>query len=122
VRYLVRDEPIQARRARTFILDECTADNPGFVDRIVLCELVWVFERTYRFPHDVVANTLEMILRTAQLRIEQEADVATAINDYRAGGGFANSLIATENRRNGCDYTATFDRGAARRKGFRLLR
>lgn len=43
-RYLIRDDPEQARLAARFLTEECSADNPCFVNRIVLCELVCLLE------------------------------------------------------------------------------
>lgn len=44
VRHLVQDDPAQSRAASQVITERCTRDEPGFINRIVLCELVWVLE------------------------------------------------------------------------------
>ena len=67
VRYLVRDDPDQTRKARRFITEECSKDVPGLVNRIVLCEVVWVLESTYDYPRDKVALALGKILRPSIL-------------------------------------------------------
>ena len=41
VRYLVQDDPGQSRKATQVIAKRCTRDDSGFINRIVLCELVW---------------------------------------------------------------------------------
>jgi len=46
-------------------------------------------------------------------------DVRAAIGDYRNGADFADALIAACNVRLGCQYTATFDRRAVGRTGFK---
>lgn len=38
VRYLVQDDPSQSRKATQVIVKRCTRDDPGFINRIVLCE------------------------------------------------------------------------------------
>jgi len=70
VRYLVQDDAEQARKATHFISNECASDNPGLINRIVLCELVWVLESSYGYPRAQVAFTLEKILRTTQFKVE----------------------------------------------------
>ena len=121
VRYLVQDEPEQARRASRFISNACSADDPGFINQIVLCELVWVLESAYGYPRDRVAQLIESILRTAQLKVENADNAWTALREYRTGVDFADSLIAAVNQRAGCEETATFDRKAGRRAGFVAL-
>lgn len=121
VRYLVQDEPMQGRRAAAFIAKECSADSPGLINRIVLCEVVWVLERAYQYPRIQVARALDRILRTSQFKIEDPQEAWTALREYQTGGDFADAFIAAVNRRLGCEYTVTFDRRAGRSSGFSLL-
>jgi predicted nucleic-acid-binding protein len=44
-----------------------------------------------------------------------------ALEDFGKGLDFADALLGRVNRRLGCEYTATFDRKAARHPGFRRL-
>lgn len=37
--YVTRDDPEQYRAARAFLESNCTREEPGYVDVIVLCEL-----------------------------------------------------------------------------------
>ncbi|MGH7778308.1 MAG: PIN domain-containing protein [Candidatus Binataceae bacterium] len=122
VRYLVHDDPTQAAIARRFIVEHCTALDPGFVNRIVICELVWVLERGYRLDRNQIADALDELLDAEQLLIEDEDNLRTAVTHYRAGSDLADSMLAALNLRAGCDYTATFDKKAGRLGGFRLLR
>jgi predicted nucleic-acid-binding protein len=121
VRYLVRDDPAQFRSAVRFIQNECSEDEPGFVNHVVLAELVWVLERAYKYPRAAIATTLGALLRTSQLSIEHSDDARSALYEYQNGADFADSLIAVINSRVGCEYTATLDRSASRRKGFHLI-
>ena len=121
VRYLVQDEPGQGRKATAFITKKCSADAPGLINRIVLCEVVWVLEHAYQYPRNQVAGALDKILRTSQFKIEDHQEVWAALREYQTGGDFADALIAAINRRLGCEYTVTFDRKAGRCSGFSLL-
>jgi predicted nucleic-acid-binding protein len=69
----------------------------------------------------MVASALDRIVHTRQFRIENADNVRAAIEEYREGSDFADSLLGHVNRQFGCDYTVTFDRKAARREGFQLL-
>jgi predicted nucleic-acid-binding protein len=121
VRYLVQDEIEQARKATRFIENECTLDEPGFINRIVLCELVWVLETAYGYPRESVAIALEKILRTSQFVIEDGAEARASFREYQEGADFADSFIAAVNRRLSCRHTVTLDRKASRRSGFAVL-
>lgn len=120
-RYLVQDDSEQAMKATRFIARECTVDEPGVVNKVVLCELVWVLESAYRYPRAKVALVLASILRTTQLRVEDPQEAHGALEQYRAGTDFADVLIAIVNRRLGVEQTVTFDRKAGRREGFLVL-
>ena len=122
VRYLIRDDLEQLRAASRFIEDDCSEQEPGFVNQIVLAELVWVLERGYKLDRSVVATAIDALLLPKQLSIDHPDDVRAAISEYLNGADFADSLIAAWNARLGCEYTATFDRGASRRSGFRLVK
>ena len=121
VRYLVQDDLEQAKKATRFIATQCTADDPGYINRVVLCELVWVLETAYGYPRETVAPVLERLLRTTQFRIEDHPEAWLSLREYQQGADFADTLIATLNRRAGCARTMTFDRKAARHTGFALL-
>ncbi len=119
VRYLVEDEPKQARRAVALIEARCLEDDPGFINRIVLCELVWVLESCYAYPRERIAATIENLLRTRELQIDAGQAAWVALRRYRGGAvDFADAFIGQLNRAVGCEATATFDRGAARLDDF----
>lgn len=121
VRYLVGDDPAQFLAARHLIQDECSELEPGFVNQIVLAELVWVLERGYKYARPEIERALGALFLTSQLSIEHPDDARIAFQEYQRGSDFADSLIASANSRAGCEFTGTFDRKAARRRGFRLI-
>ena len=123
VRYVVRDDEAQAKAAAAFIAEHCTPQSPGWVNRIVLCELVWVLQRAYKFSRGQISRLLDRLFRTRQLRVEDLPQAWQALAAYRSGkGDFADALLALTNREQGCDITGTFDREAASLDGMRLLK
>jgi predicted nucleic-acid-binding protein len=120
VRYLVQDDARQAVAAAKLIARHCSKEQPGRVSLIVLCELVWVLARAYRYALPDIAGVVEKLLQTAELDIE-DADIAwAALRLYRSeGAGFADAVIGLRNRQAGCEVTATFDAAAARLGTFR---
>ncbi|MDY0005009.1 MAG: type II toxin-antitoxin system VapC family toxin [Polyangia bacterium] len=122
VRYLVRDDEPQAMLAEAFLRSSCTAKRPGFISRVVLCELVWVLERAYRFPREEIASTIDGLGRTVELRLEDLPAVWRALELYRSGkAGFADALLSVTNLSLGCEETVTFDTQAGALGGMRLL-
>jgi len=119
VRYLVEDDPEQASKAAHLIETHCTEDTPGFINRVVLCELVWVLESAYSYPRATVAATLESLLRTAELDIDAADAAWPALTAYRGGSvDFSDALIGRLNRNAGCNGTASFDKAAVRLDDF----
>jgi predicted nucleic-acid-binding protein len=121
VRYIVHDDTEQTRGAVRFLEHQCTIDDLGLINHVVLTELVWVLESVYRYSRQQVSILLAGLLRTDQLTIENSDDAQLALSEYTDGADFTDALIAANNRRLGCEHTATFDRKAARRPGFLAL-
>jgi len=99
VRHLVQDDPGQSRKPAQLITKQCMRDNPGFINRIVLCELVWVLESACGYPKDTIVVVLDKLLRTSQLKIEDVQAAWTAFRMYQKGkADFADCLLGTTNR------------------------
>jgi len=122
VRYIVQDEPDQSAAATRLIAKECSEDTPGFVNLIVLCELVWVLGRGYRYSKKVVLSVLRQLLCASELRIERSELAWKAAREFEKGGAdFSDYLIGYLNSEQQAELTWTFDRRAAAAPGFRLL-
>ena len=122
IRHLVQDDAAQAKRAGRFIAAECLREDPCFINRIVLCETVWVLESAYGYAREDIAGVLERIIRTHQFRIEDVQASWTALRMYRSGGAdFADCLLGETNLAAGCSETVTLDKKAAKAGRLRLL-
>ena len=123
VRYIVQDDPIQSKQANQFIKKNTMAEeNLIFIPAIVLCELAWVLESCYSYQKQDIINVLEKILKTQQFCIEPLEVLWKALRDYqKLNIDFADSYIAHINSSHQCEYTATFDKKAARLKYFKQL-
>lgn len=118
VRYLLRDDPVQAARAER----ELERNERFLIDSIVLCELVWVLETGYGFSRTEIAAALERILATAQFDIESKDLALAALDDFRrSAADFSDCLIGRRNRAAGAPETVTFDRNLKGLEGFRYL-
>lgn len=122
VRYLTQDDPRQSRRANALVAEVVAGGERLFVSSVVLCELVWVLRGPYALDKAEVVASLERILATAQLEIDQKDLVREALEDYRGGSGhFADYVIGRRGREAGCEHTATFDRRLKTSSLFQVL-
>ena len=114
VRYLVLDNLEQAEAARE-LLEGLTPEQPGFICREVILEVVWVLERTYGFSRDQIADVLLELAATDTLVIEAAEDVVSAAEIYRQGGtDFSDLMILAAAINAGAGPLYTFDRKFAR--------
>lgn len=122
LRILTQDDPEQLETATRFLSTHCSSEEPGFVNRTVILEIVWVLERLYdEYSREQIAVAVESLLNTATLLLENSASVRDALEAYRAGADFSDALIAAINREHGCAHTATFDAKAAKRDNHFML-
>jgi predicted nucleic-acid-binding protein len=123
VRLLVGDDQGQTAQAEKFVNDHCSPASPGFVNCVVLTELVWVLANPLQYSRAQIARVLENLLAGTDRVIDCHNEVHNALADYKAGKlDFVDALILHINRARGCEATATFDRKAARVAGFMQVR
>jgi predicted nucleic-acid-binding protein len=121
VRYLTLDDPVQSPAAIELI-DSLSQADPGFISLIVMVELVWVLESSYRFQKDRVKSVLEALLRSQDLVIERTDVVWQALRSFAASrADFSDCLIERCSDAAQCAYTATFDKKGVQ-AGMRLIR
>ena len=119
LRCFVDDDPNQARQARRFVAERCSRENPGFVDRVALCEMVWVLLRGHRFDRKKAADVVSRLLASSEIVLEDSDAVRAALRTFMERNiDFADALIGEVNRVRGCEATATFDRKAAKLESF----
>ncbi|MGH9576098.1 MAG: PIN domain-containing protein, partial [Terriglobales bacterium] len=99
-----------------------SADNPGFVSTITLCEVAWVLADRYGADRKRIREVVERLLATKQIVIEQAEVVWKALRAWEGvPADFSDALIGQIAIAHGCETTRTFDRAAARLVGIVLL-
>ena len=120
VRFIVQDDPKQARIATELIETRLTNSEKGFISSIVLCEVVWVLKRCYRQPKDRLLLVVKSILETDVFEVEHRDCAWRAYYDFDEGtAGFSDYFLARINKESGAQYTVTFDERA---QGHRLFK
>lgn len=123
VRFLAQDDSVQSPIA-TRLMSRLTRERPGFIGAVVLAEITWVLSRAYKVSRQDIAKTVEGLLRSAELVVENAEAAYRALATYQASASaeFADALIAQTAMLAGAGETVTFDRSAAAELGMRLLR
>lgn len=122
VRYLVQDDLEQGKLAEEYIKSVKANGETCFINNIVLCELVWVLETSYKLGRNQVMDILEKILRTNTFDFEDKAAAWWSVQQLTKGkADFSDYLIGKLNQEAGCAETASFDAKLKGAEGFRSL-
>lgn len=114
VRLVTRDDEAQALRAKAVFDAHGNEDGVLFVSDIVLVELCWTLERSYRLPRAAIATVLRALLGNSTVKLESPASVREALTRFAAGAvGFPDCLIVAKALETGCRQILTFDRRMA---------
>jgi predicted nucleic-acid-binding protein len=119
LRYLVQDDPGQARAATELMENTLSVANPGFISLVVLCEITWALKSVYGQEQAVIAATLRALMDAPQIEVESVTLVDAALR--AKGFDVADSIIHQIGVAKGCDKTLTFDKRFARQDGVELL-
>ena len=107
LRAVVHDDPEQADAARTLLQQATVIAIPI----PVLCEFAWVLKRTYARGADDVAAAIEAMTEIDVVVTDLPA-VEAGLTALRAGGDFADGVIAHQGEALGGTVFASFDRRA----------
>ena len=122
VRYIMQDDTKQSPQA-TKLMESLDIDHPGFVSLVSVVELYWVLTSCYDLSGQQVKQALESLLRTKQIIVDRADQVLRALRVFDEGkADFADCLIERTASSAGCTETMTFDVGAAKHAGMRLIR
>ncbi|MCL2737079.1 MAG: type II toxin-antitoxin system VapC family toxin [Propionibacteriaceae bacterium] len=121
VRYLVRDDEEQTARAKS-VMEGFTVDEPGFIPMVVLLETAWLLRRTYKVPREDVLATVEALVASDLIHVQDESVVAEALATARMHGcDLPDALLVAQARHAGCARTVTFDRRAVGLPGMEVV-
>lgn len=108
VRFLTRDDPEQADRAKALLLAQ-----PVYLSKTVLLESEWVLRSGYRLARDAIAAAFRALLGLPDAAVEDPSVVAQALAWYDGGLDFADALHLASSLPAGT--FATFDEPLIRR-------
>jgi predicted nucleic-acid-binding protein len=121
-RYILDDDPVWSVRAAHFIDNECTPDRPGYINLVVLAELVWLLRQAQDFTRDKITTVIQEFMEADNLVVAEAALIERVLEQYKAGkADFADYLIVELNRVAEAAPTVTIDKKASLHKGFQHL-
>jgi len=121
VRYIAQNDPVQSPKA-TRLIESLAADELGYVSLVSVVELVWVLMGCYSSSKAEICVVLETLLRTKEIIVANADIVWKAVRLFKASNAdFSDCLIERSASDAGCGYTATFDQGADKNCGMRLI-
>lgn len=121
VRYITQDDEIQSKTAEDLLSKYNGKPQSIFINNIVLCELVWVLDRGYKYSKEQIAATIRIILATTVFTFEHHNILWIALEDYDQNkADFADCLIVQLNKFHGFHQTFTFDKSAIKHNLFIL--
>jgi predicted nucleic-acid-binding protein len=105
------------------LIAEAANSKDLLLNPIVLSEFAWTLKRSYKKSRSVIADHLDLLLRSPEFVVPFAVEAVDAVRRYREGpADFADYLLAAINRASGCRSTLTFDQEAADDDQFTLLK
>lgn len=122
LRLWLDDEPAQNKRIDVLLAEHGGTPGSLLVTDVVLAEAVWTLRSA--FDQDKAAQLLAIrsLLNETSFAFEDRDAVTQAADMFEhASCGFSDCLVVAKHARNGCDFTATFDRGMRKLPMVKLL-
>jgi predicted nucleic-acid-binding protein len=122
LRLWLNDDPVQSKR-----IDQLLAEHGGLpgsllVTDVVLVEAVWTLKSAFEQDKHAQLIAVRSLLEETAFAFEDREAVAAALTLFESGScGFADCLVVAKHARQGCDFTATFDRGMRKLPGVKVL-
>jgi len=123
VRFLVRDDELQAEQARTRLKQAEEKRERLLIPLLVVLETIWVLESAYEKTRAEILDAIRALRQMSVLEFEASEVLERLLADgSEYGADLADILIAHSARAAGCESGITFDRKAAKLPFFTLLK
>ena len=122
IRYVAQDDSRQSAAATRLMEKSLSADNPGFVTLVTMCEIAWVLAECYAADRERIRSVLVGLLETRQIVVESAEVVWRALRAWQGSAAdFSDALIGEVALSSGAAKVLTFDKSAAKLSSFELL-
>jgi predicted nucleic-acid-binding protein len=122
LRLWLNDDPAQNKRIDSLLAAHGAMPGSLFVTDVVLVEAIWTLRSAFEQDKHAQSLAVRSLLEESAFAFEDRDAVLAALRLFEAGScGFADCLVAAKHARQGCDFTATFDRGMRKLPGVKVL-
>ena len=122
LRLWLNDDPGQNKRIDALLAAHGGMPGSLLVTDVVLAEAVWTLKSAFDQDKPAQLLAVRSLLDETAFAFEDREAVAAALGLFEAGScGFADCLVVAKHARQGCDFTATFDRGMRKLPGVKVL-
>ena len=122
LRLWLNDDPAQNKRIDALLAEHGSTPGSMLVSDVVLAETVWTLRSAFDQDKAGQLIALRSLLNETAFAFEDREAVVQAVAMFeRDHGGFSDCLIVAKHTRQGCDFTATFDRGMRKLPGARII-
>jgi predicted nucleic-acid-binding protein len=122
LRLWLNDGPAQDKRIDALLAAHGRTPGSLFVTDVVLAEAVWTLRSTYDRDQQAQSIAVRSLLEETVFAFEDRDAVTNALAWFESGTcGFSDGLVVAKHARQGCDFTATFDRGMRKLPAVRVL-
>ena len=120
LRLWLNDDPAQSKRIDQLLAERGGLPGSLLVTDVVLVEAVWTLKSAFEQDRHAQLIAVRSLLEETAFAFEDREAVAAALTLFESGScGFADCLVVAKHARQGCDFTATFDRGMRKLPGAR---
>ena len=122
LRLWLDDDPAQNKRIDALLAEHGSTPESLLVTDVVLAEAVWTLRSAFDQDKGAQLLAVRSLLEETAFAFEDREAVSGAAALFEAGScGFSDCLVVAKHARQGCDFTATFDRGMRRLPGVKVL-
>ncbi|HEY5239586.1 MAG TPA: type II toxin-antitoxin system VapC family toxin [Rhizomicrobium sp.] len=122
VRFLLRDDPLQASAAKSAIDRAIAAGEPLLIGLLTILETEWVLRARAGLDKLAIVGVFKQLLEARDLLFENEGVLEHALYVFEnSNADFADCLMMARYQDLGCAAMLTFDARAAKIPGCELL-
>ncbi len=111
LRLWLDDDPAQNERIDALLAEHGGTPGSLLVTDVVLVEAIWTLGAAFDQDKAAQSMAVRSLLEEAAFGFEDRLAVSDAVDLFEAVScGFADCLVVVKHARQGCDFTATFDR------------
>lgn len=122
VRFITQDDSKQAEIASKFLAKYSDRRSYLFVSNVVVCELIWVLTRAYKYPKRDILDVLEELFSSMEFAFEDINLLFNALVTFEESDAeFPDTLISHIHTQNRCTKTYSFNKTASKLANWCLL-